>query len=151
MPKSAHPITDVSSTVVPIEDGDVVVRQKMASCNRHHVTGTRTIINDIVCWSTSKSLLLLMLECMCRVSLKYRASYKISKCDFFHKIFEYVGHDIMANGNTTAASKYDLVQNWKLPTSGDNLHSFISFCNYYNKFCSMFQLRVITLRHLYIK
>ena len=123
----------------------------MASSDRYHVTGTRTIIDDIVGWSTSKSLMILMLECICRVSMKYRGTFKLSKCEFFYERFEYVGHDIISGGNKTAQSKYDLINNWSTPAAGDGLHSFVSLCNYYNKFCPMLQLRVIPLRQLYIR
>ena len=58
--------------------------------------------------------MVLMLECMCRVSLKYRASFKLG---FFYKMFEYVGHDMIAHGNTTAKSKYVLIDSWDAPTT----------------------------------
>ena len=112
----------------------------------YNVTGTRTIIDDIVGWSTSKSLMILMLECLYRLLLKYRESFKLSKCEFFYERFEHVGHDIMAGGNTTAQPKYDLVNDCSTPTTGDGLHSFVSLCNYYNKFFPMLQLRIIPLR-----
>ena len=60
----------------------------MASSDKYHVTGTRTIIDDIVDWAPLKSLMILMLECKCRVSMKYRASFKLSKCEFFYERFE---------------------------------------------------------------
>ena len=149
--EASSPLTTDTTHTVPFTGGDVVVRQQMAKSKHFHVTGTRTIIDNIVYWSTSKSLALLMLECMCRVSLKYRASFKLSKCDFFFKRFEYVGHDIMLNGNTTAKSKYNLINNWALPLDVDNLHSFVCLCNYCIKFCPLFQLCVIPLRQLHIK
>lgn len=102
----------------------------MAAINQYYVTGTSTIIDDIVRCSTSKSLDILMLECMCRISVKYRASFKMGKCDFFFSRFESVCHDIMSQGNTTEKSKYELVTNWSLPTTGDDLHLFVSLCNY---------------------
>ena len=58
-------LTDSVKTI-PIGGGDVVVRQKMAKSDRHHVTSSSTIIDDIVGWSTSKALVLLLFECMCR-------------------------------------------------------------------------------------
>ena len=57
-----------------------------------------------------------------------------------------LGHDIMSQGNMTAKSKYELVTNWSLLTTGDNLHSFVSICNYYSKFSLFFQLKDISLR-----
>ena len=65
------PLLSDSVKSIPIGGGDVVVRQKMAKSDRHHMTGTRTIVNDIIGWSTSKALVLLLVECMCRVSTKY--------------------------------------------------------------------------------
>ena len=62
-----------------------------------------------------------------------------------------MGHDIMSSGNRTARSKYNLIQDWKIPCTGDSLHSFMSLCNYYRKFCPLFQLIVIPLRQLHIK
>ena len=80
----------------------------MAKSHRHHVNGSQTIIDDIVSWSTPKTLGVLLFEYMCHVSLKYRASFRLSMYEFFYNHFEYVGHDFMGNGNTTGQSKYDL-------------------------------------------
>ena len=57
----------------------------------------------------------------------------------------------MSQGNTTEKSKYELVTNWSLPTTGDCLHLFVSLCNYYSKLTSFFQLKVIPLHPLHIK
>ena len=78
---------------------------------------------------------------------KYRASFKLSKCELFYDQFEYVGHDLMVGGNTTAQSKNDLINQWATPTTGDNLHFFVSLCNYYNKFCPMFQATIVSQIH----
>ena len=82
---------------------------------------------------------------------KYRASLKIKKCHLFSDRFEYVGRDILPIGNTTAKSKYDLIRKWKLPTTADNLRSFVSFCNFYENFIPMFQVMCKPLRDLYIR
>ena len=116
-----------------------------------HVTGSAVIVDDLLLWSTSKSLLYLLFECYCRGYLKYRTTLKLKKCDFLKKRFEFVGHDILQNGNTTASSKYDRINDWKLPASADSLHSFVSLCNFYNKFIPYFELKVAPLRSLYIK
>ena len=143
-------ITDKSEDVIPLEGGDPIVRSKMEKSDRCHVTGSRTIIDDIILWSTARILMLILYECVCRIFLKHRASYNKDKCDFFAQRFEYVGHDILREGNTTARSKYKLVEDWALPANGDNLHSFVSFCNFYAKFSPLFQLKMIPLRQLYL-
>ena len=96
------------------------------------VTGSCNIIDDILLWSNNMPTLLLMYECICKVYMKYRVSLKIKKCSFFKDRFEYVGRDIMSLGNTTAQSKYDFIKRWSRPSIGEQLHSFVSFCNFYS-------------------
>ena len=57
----------------------------------------------------------------------------------------------MTTGNRTAQSKYDLVNRWQRPATGDNLRSFVSFCNFYARFVPMFQIQCKPLRDLYKK
>ena len=137
--------------LVPIDGGCNTIRQKMKNSSDVHVTGSAVIIDDLLLWGTSKSLLFLLFECYCRIYLKYRTTLKLKKCDFLKKRFEFVGHDILQNGNTTASSKYDRIKDWKLPTTADSLHSFVSLCNFYNKFLPYFELKVAPLRAMYLK
>ena len=111
----------------------------MLTTDDEHVTGSRVIIDDVLIHSTAISLLLLLLECYMRVYFKYRESFKLAKCDFLSERFEFVGRDIMPTGNTTAASKYDLINDWKLPVTAAGLHSFVSHINVYNKFSPLFR------------
>ena len=86
-----------------------------------------------------------------RVYFKYRESFKLAKCDFLSERFEFVGRDIMPTGNTTAASKYDLINDWKLPDTAAGLHSFVSLINFYKKFSPLFEVKAKPLRTLYTK
>jgi len=147
----ARVMEDKTVHMVPTEGGNTTVRQQMQNSERTHTTGSSVIIDDLLLRSTSKSLLLLLLECFCRVYLKYRVTLKISKCDFLKEKFEFVGHDVLPKGNTTASSKYDRIDNWSLPTSADGLHSFVALCNFYNRFLPLFELKVAPLRQLYMK
>ena len=133
------------------DDGSLTIRQKMRNTDNYHLTGSRVIIDDIMLRSTSISLLLLLLECYLRIYLKYRTTLNLKKCNFLKKRFEFVGHDILSCGNTTAKSKYDLINDWALPETGDGLHSFISLCNFYTKFLPLFEMKVTPLRQLYNK
>ena len=144
-------IEEASEDIIDIEGGDPIVRMKMEKSDRVHVTGSRTIIDDIILWSTSRMLFLILYECVCRIFLKHRASFNKDKCEFFAQRLKYVGPDILNDGNTTDRSKYKLVNDWTLPTTGDNLHSFVSFCNFYAKFSPLFQLKMIPLRQLYLQ
>ena len=76
---------------------------------------------------------------------------KIAKSKILSERFEYVGRNILQAGNTTAKSKYNLVKDWKQPETGDDLRSFVSFCNFYARFIPMFQIQCNPLRDLYTR
>jgi hypothetical protein len=62
--------------------------------------GCRVIINDILLFSSDLPTLLNYLDCVCQIFIKYQVSLsKLPKCDFLKRRFEYVGHDITADGN----------------------------------------------------
>ena len=42
--------------------------------------------------------------------MKYSIRFTLLKCEFFYERLEYIGYDIMAGGNTTSQSKYDLIK-----------------------------------------
>ena len=85
------------------------MRQKTVDGMHTIVSGSRSIINDVLLWSNSTSILLLLFECLLQVMVKYRVSLKIKKCHIFSDGFEYVGRYLLQAGNTTSRSKYDLV------------------------------------------
>ena len=62
------------------------------------------------------------------VFIKYRLSFKLSKCDFFQSRVEYVGQDITTYGNCLTASKFDLLQRYPLPSHGISLLFRIGLC-----------------------
>ena len=104
------PLFDSKPRVIEADGGDLTVRQKMKNSDNVHITGSRVIIDDLLLRSTALSLLLLLLECYLRIYFKFRTTLKLAKCDFLQNKFEFVGHDILAEGNTTAESKYDMIR-----------------------------------------
>ena len=76
------------------------VRQRNTSSNNVTVSGSRTIIDDVLMWYNVSTTLLLLFECVNQVFLKYRMSIKIAKCKMFSERFEYVGRDILQARNT---------------------------------------------------
>ena len=98
------------------------------------IFGSQAIIDDILLWCSVKSLLLLYFECVCKVFVKYRVSFKLPKCCFLADRVEFVGHDLLCNGNAPASSKFNLIKNWSLPMSGQFLFSFIGLIAFYHKF-----------------
>ena len=55
----------------------------MKGSDEVHITGMRIIIDNLKLSSTSKGLLMLLLECFLCVYVKYRVTLKVGKCDFF--------------------------------------------------------------------
>ena len=36
-----------------------------------------------------------------------------------------MGHDLKSNSDCPVESKFDMIMDWKLPTNGSELHSFV--------------------------
>lgn len=125
------PIFDSKLRIIEADGGDLTVRQKMKNSDETHITGSRVIIDDLLLRSIALALLLLLLEYYLCIYFKFRTTLKLAKCDFLQDKFEFVGHDILAEGNTTAESKYDMIKDWTLPTTADGLYSFVALCNFY--------------------
>ncbi|GFY30892.1 retrovirus-related Pol polyprotein from transposon 17.6 [Trichonephila clavipes] len=61
-----------------------------------------------------------------------------SKCKFFQKEVNYLGHIISAEGVRTDPEKVSAVKNWKRPENLRELRSFLGLCTYYRKFVKWF-------------
>ena len=111
--------------------------------------GSRVIIDDILLWASNLQIVLLYFECVCEVFQKYRVSFRLDKCDFLKDRVEYVGHDLTPTGNCPAKSKFNMIDDWTLPTNGRALHSFTSLINFYNHYPPFMEMRLKPLRLLY--
>ena len=61
---------------------------------------------------------------------------------------EYVGHDLLADGNCPAKSKFNMITDWVLPTTGAGLHSFVGLVMFYHRYAPYLKMRVKPLRIL---
>ncbi|GFX49567.1 hypothetical protein TNCV_4902091 [Trichonephila clavipes] len=61
-----------------------------------------------------------------------------SKCKFFQKEVNYLGHIISAEGVRTDPEKVSAVKNWKRPENLRELRSFLGLCTYNRKFVKGF-------------
>ena len=114
-------------------------------------TGSKGIIDDILIWSTEIDLGLLYFECVCEIFTTYRVSFRLDKCEFLKDRVEYVGHDLTPTGNCPAQSKFDMINDWNLPTTGPSLHSFIGLINVYHNYVPFFELQIKPLQALHQK
>ena len=93
-------------------------------------------------------LVMVYFECICEISLKYRVSFRLDKCEFLRSRVEYVGHDILCQENCPAQSKFDMVNDWPLPELGQSLTSFIGLVNFYHKYAPYMEMCLKLLRKL---
>lgn len=85
-------------------------------------------------------------ECVCKVFQKYRVIFYLDKCRFLLDCVEYVGYDLKANSNCPVQSKLNLITDWKLPTCGSTLHSFVGLVMFYDRYASYLEMHIKPLR-----
>ena len=59
---------------------------------------------------------------------------KPSKCEFFKSSITYLGHIVSKDGIETEKKKVIAIQEWLIPKTVPEVHSFLGFMNYYHKF-----------------
>ena len=110
------------------------------------IPGSRTIIDDILLLYSNLIDILVYLECVWKLFQKYRVSFLLEIFDFLKERIEYVGHYVTEYGNCPAQSKFDLINDWKLPTNWQDLFSFIGLVYFYHRYAPYFKLRMNPLR-----
>ena len=108
----------------------------------------KSIIDDILIWSSSVWCILIYFECVCRVFQKYRVSLRWDKCHFLLNRVEYVGHDLKVGGNCPAKSKFSMITNWTLSRYGSSLNSFVSLVILYHHYAPYLEICIKPLQLL---
>ena len=110
------------------------------------VHGSIIVIDNILLYSTNIYTLIRYFSCVDRILIRYRLSFKLSKCKFFNPRVEYLGYDLTSRGNYPAQSKFDLLKEWTLPDHGTPLLSFFGLCTFYAGFSPWFEINLKPLR-----
>ncbi|GJV93460.1 putative reverse transcriptase domain-containing protein [Tanacetum coccineum] len=63
---------------------------------------------------------------------------KFSKCEFWLKEVQFLGHVVNRNGIHVDPSKVESVKNWKIPESSTKMGSFLVLAGYYRRFIENF-------------
>ncbi|GKA87118.1 putative reverse transcriptase domain-containing protein [Tanacetum coccineum] len=63
---------------------------------------------------------------------------KFSKCEFWLKEVQFLGHVVNRDGIYVDPSKIESVKNWKIPESSTEIRSFLGLAGYYRRFIKNF-------------
>ena len=69
---------------------------------------------------------------------EHRLYAKLSKCDFYKDIIQYLGHIISDEGIPVDPEKTEAIMNWTTPRNVTNVISFMGLARYYRRFIEEF-------------
>jgi hypothetical protein len=95
-------------------------------------------IDDILIYSKSEEEHEEHLRAVLEKLREHRLYAKFSKCEFWKKQVEFLGHVLSAEGVAVDPSKVQAVQEWEQPKSATEIRSFLGLAGYYRRFIEGF-------------
>ena len=95
-------------------------------------------LDDVVVYASTFEQHLARLELVLSRLRHHNLKLKLSKCHFFAKEVQYLGHVISAEGVATDPDKTRVVAEWPRPQTARDLRSFLGFASYYRRFVPRF-------------
>lgn len=98
----------------------------------------QVFLDDILIYSRNewehREHLRLVLQCL----QENRLYGKLSKCSFFQKEIQYLGHTISREGISMDAGKVEAILSWPAPRNAKEVRSFMGLVGYYRRFMEGF-------------
>ncbi|CAI7867540.1 unnamed protein product [Closterium sp. NIES-53] len=91
-------------------------------------------VDNILIFSKTREHHLRDLDAVFKRLQENRLITKGSKCEFFKKELEFLGHVVSRDGIKIDPAKIKTIQEWKSPTNITELQSFLGFVNYVRRF-----------------
>ncbi|GJV70989.1 putative reverse transcriptase domain-containing protein [Tanacetum coccineum] len=95
-------------------------------------------IDDILIYSKSEEEHEVHLKTILDLLKKEKLYAKFSKCEFWLKEVQFLGHVVNRDGIHVDPSKVESVKNWKTPESSTEIRSFLGLAGYYRRFIENF-------------
>ncbi|GJT70290.1 putative reverse transcriptase domain-containing protein [Tanacetum coccineum] len=95
-------------------------------------------IDDILIYSKTQEEHVEHLRLVLELLKKEKLYAKFSKCEFWLREVQFLGHVINGNGIHVDPSKIEAVKNWKAPRTPTKVRSFLGLAGYYRRFIKNF-------------
>ena len=112
-----------------------IFQHLMESClGDNHLKYCIIYLDDIIIFSKTPEYHIVRLRKVFKKLDEARLQLKPSKCELFKDRLKYLGHIVSSQGIETNPKKIKANINWPQPKNITQVHSFLGFCNYYQKF-----------------
>ena len=105
-------------------------------------------IDDILVYSKSIEEHIEHLRIVLQILRDRKLFAKLSKCEFWLKEVQFLGHVISKDGIAVDPSKVEAVMDWQSPTTPTKIKSFLGLAGYYQKFIEGFSKLALPLTKL---
>jgi hypothetical protein len=104
--------------------------------------GSAVIVDDILLFARTAAALLYYLVCVLETLQHYRVTVKLRKTRFLPSRAEFVGIDILQDGNSPAQSKYEAIEELEQPELFTDLRMLIGFIGFYREWIPLYEERI---------
>ncbi|KAD4385652.1 hypothetical protein E3N88_25821 [Mikania micrantha] len=105
-------------------------------------------IDDILIYSKNKKEHEQHLKTVLELLKEERLYAKFSKCEFWLREVQFLGHVINSDGIHVDPAKIEAINNWDVPTTPTEIRSFLGLAGYYRRFISNFSKIALPLTKL---